>query len=273
MERENPTIAAAALHDLNERAKELRCLYRVNELLNRTELPLAQILRGIVDVLPPAWQFPEQCQARIAFEDRTFASYNYRPTEWAQASNIVVQGEKLGTIEVSYREPVPGSDKNPFLIEERKLLDTIAEQIATEVRQRRFNALTEADDNQAGADHWRWRYRMAKQIAARLEPHRFAVKGFYLIGSTKNATAVAASDIDLLLHFTGTDEQRRELMLWLEGWSCCLAEMNFLRTGYRCDGLLDVHLVTDADIATESSYAVKIGAITDAARELPMKKK
>lgn len=206
------------------------------------------------------------------FEDRRFESYNYRPTEWVQATNIVVQGEKLGSIEVSYRDPVPGPDANPFLIEERKLLDTVAEQIATEVRQRRFDALTEADDGQAGDDHWRWRYRMAEQIAARLDPQRFAVKGFYLIGSTKHATAGAASDIDLLLHFTGTEEQRKELTLWLEGWSCCLAEMNFLRTGYRCDGLLDVHLVTDADITMGSSYAVKIGAISDPARALPMKK-
>jgi len=39
-------------------------------------------------------------------------------------------------------------------MEERKLLDTIAEQIATEVRQRRFNALTEADDNQERDDDW-----------------------------------------------------------------------------------------------------------------------
>ena len=48
--------------------------------------------------------------------------------------------------------------------------------------------------------------------------------------------------------------------------------MNFLRTGYRSHGLLDVHLITDTDIAAKSSYAMKIGAITDAARELAMKK-
>ena len=272
MDQNNPKFAAD-LHDLNERAKELRCLYHVNELLNRTELSLAQILRGIVDVLPPAWQFPEQCQARIVFEDRVFESYNYRPTEWVQATNIVVQGETVGSIEVSYREVALVSGKNPFLLEERKLIDTIAEQIAGEVRQRRFNALTETDTSQAGDEHWRWRYRMAERIAARVDPQRFGLKGFYLIGSTKNATAGAASDIDLLLHFAGTEEQRSELVLWLEGWSCCLAEMNFLRTGYRCDGLIDVHLITDADIAAKSSFAVKIGAITDAAHEVPMRKK
>ena len=97
------------------------------------------------------------------------------------------------------------------------------------------------------------------------------MKAFYLIGSAKNATAGPASDIDLLLHFQGNDEQRKGLMLWLDGWSRCLAEINFLRTGYRTAGLLDVHLVTDRDIAERSSFAVKIDAITDPARKLPMK--
>jgi hypothetical protein len=125
--------------------------------------------------------------------------------------------------------------------------------------------------DRSGEEHWRWRFRMAQRIAAQLDGSEFGVKSFYLIGSAKNATAGPASDIDLLLHFQGTDEQERELQLWLEGWSRCLAEVNFLRTGYHSDGLLDVHLVTDKDIAERSSFAVKIDAVTDPARKLPMK--
>ncbi len=117
---------------------------------------------------------------------------------------------------------------------------------------------------------WRWRARMAECIAAHLDAERFGLKAVYLIGSTKNATAGPASDIDLLVHFGGNDEQRRALLQWCEGWSEALAEVNYLRTGYRTDGLLDVHIITDGDIAKRSSYAVKIGAVTDAARELPL---
>ena len=120
-------------------------------------------------------------------------------------------------------------------------------------------------------EHWRWRFRMAQRIAAELSPKQFGVNAFYLIGSTKNATAGPASDIDLLLHLTGSEEQSKNLQLWLDGWSRCLAEINFLRTGYRSEGLLDVHLVTDKDIEERSSYAVKIDAVTDAARKLAMK--
>ena len=117
---------------------------------------------------------------------------------------------------------------------------------------------------------WRWRARMAERIATHLDPTRFGVKALYLIGSVKNATAGPASDIDLLVHFAGSDSQRRDLDRWFEGWSLSLSEINYLRTGYRTDGLIDVHIITDDDITGRTSYAVKIGAVTDPARELPL---
>ena len=109
---------------------------------------------------------------------------------------------------------------------------------------------------------------MAKKIADQLDPDRFGVKKIYIFGSTKNATAGPASDIDLLIHFNGSEKQKNDLLLWLEGWSLTLAEMNYLKTGYKSDGLLDIHIVTDEDIRKKTSYAVKIDAVTDAAREL-----
>lgn len=120
-------------------------------------------------------------------------------------------------------------------------------------------------------DHWRWRLRMAQRIAALLDPARFGVKAAYVFGSTKNGTAGPASDVDLLLHVEPDDARQSELATWLDGWSQSLAEMNYLRTGYQTDGLLDVHYVTDADIASGGNpFAAKIGAITDAARPLPL---
>lgn len=120
-------------------------------------------------------------------------------------------------------------------------------------------------------DHWRWRLRMAERIGAQMEAEKLGVEALYVFGSTKNATAGPGSDIDLLIHFAGDEDQRRSLMSWLEGWSRCLAEMNFLRTGYRTDELLDVHLLSDEDIRNQTSFAVKIGAVTDAARRIPLR--
>ena len=120
-------------------------------------------------------------------------------------------------------------------------------------------------------DHWRWRLRMAEQIAERLSPARFGVKAMYIFGSTSNASAQPGSDIDLLVHFAGTEQQRADLMAWLQGWSLSLSEMNYLRTGHQSTGLLDVHLVTDEEVAGKTGYAAKIGAVTDPARPLRLK--
>src|SRR3974390_3002433 len=134
---------ATILHELQERAKELNCLYRVDELLNQSELPLEQILRGIVEILPPGWQYPHDCQARIVFENMTVESGGFRPTTWGPSANIVVQGAIVGSVEVSYREQMPRSDEGPFLKEERKLIETIADRIAGHVMQRRLKAAFE----------------------------------------------------------------------------------------------------------------------------------
>jgi len=115
---------------------------------------------------------------------------------------------------------------------------------------------------------WEWRYKMTEQICQRLDFNKFNVKGFYVFGSTKNATSGPASDIDILIHFNGDETQKENLLNWLDGWSQALAEINFQRTGYETEGLLDVHLITDEDIRNKTSFAVKIGAITDAARPL-----
>lgn len=120
--------------------------------------------------------------------------------------------------------------------------------------------------------HWRWRLRNIERLAEQIDPERFGVKACYLFGSTKNATAGVDSDIDVLVHFQGSKEQKKELLTWFEGWSLCLSQINYLRTGCETPGLLDIHIVTDEDIKNRSSYAVKIGAVTDAARPLQIQK-
>lgn len=120
-------------------------------------------------------------------------------------------------------------------------------------------------------DHWRWRLAMAERVAAQLDARRFGVVAAYVLGSAKNATAGPCSDIDLLIHVRASDEQLRDLKLWLEGWSLALDEVNYGRVGARTGGLLDVHIVTDADLAARTSFAVRIGATTDPARELKLK--
>ena len=47
-----------------------------------------------------------------------------------------------------------------------------------------------------------------------------------------------------------------------------MSHINYLKTGYKTEGLLDVHIITDKDIENKTSYAQKINAITDPAKKL-----
>lgn len=123
------------------------------------------------------------------------------------------------------------------------------------------------------SDQWRWRVSMAEKIAAKLDADKFHIKALYLFGSAKNSTATPTSDIDILVHYDHEKTNLDLLKTWFEGWSLALSEMNFLRTGYKTNGLLDIYYVTDEDIKNRKDHSAKIGAITDAARSLPLKKK
>jgi len=118
--------------------------------------------------------------------------------------------------------------------------------------------------------HWRWRMELVTKIAGYLDPSRYGVKGFYLIGSVKNATAGPESDIDLLIHDTGNPKKRAALHNWLEAWNLAIQEMEKLFSDMRSGTHLDIHYVTDEDIRKKTSFAIKINAITDAAQPIEM---
>ncbi len=134
-----------------------------------------------------------------------------------------------------------------------------------------LSVLSRTADRTMSENYWAWRLEMAEHIASLVDGRRFGVEAMYVIGSTKNATAGPQSDIDLLVHFRGTPAQQKDLLTWLEGWSLCLDELNYQKIGYRSGGILDVHLITDEDIANKNCYALKIDAVTDAARPLRLK--
>jgi len=116
------------IDDLKERAKELNCLYKVQELLTDFDADLEAVCLGILEAIPPGWQFPDVCQAKINFRDSEYQSKDFIETPWALCTDVKVQEEKVGEICVSYREERPVLHEGPFLKEERKLIDTIAEQ-------------------------------------------------------------------------------------------------------------------------------------------------
>lgn len=121
-------------------------------------------------------------------------------------------------------------------------------------------------------DHWDWRVQKVKQIAKSLDPELYGIQALYVIGSTKDGGAGPASDIDLLVHFRGTDEQREKLLEWFATWGKKLDDENTERTGIKTGGLLDIHIVTDEDIRNKTSWATHLTSPYLTALKVPLEK-
>ncbi len=121
-------------------------------------------------------------------------------------------------------------------------------------------------------DHWSWRMQKVEEIAETLDPKLYGIESLYLIGSTKEGTAGPASDIDLLVHFKGTEEQKEKLLAWFEKYGKKLDEENKERTGLKTGGLLDVHIITNEDIKKKDSWATHITSPYMSVKKIPLKK-
>ncbi len=133
--------------ELDERVKELNCLYGISKLVDQPGISLDGILQGIVNLIPPAWQHPEVACARVIVGDDVFETENFRETEWRQSSDIVVNGVKAGALDVFYLKETPDFDAGPFLREERNLNEAITKQLgATIERKRARERITESEE-------------------------------------------------------------------------------------------------------------------------------
>ena len=131
-------LSAALAHrhatwSLRERVKELSCLYKIANILDIPEKPLAVALGKIVRILPPAWLHADVAAARITFDNQSLSTEGFREGAQSQSAPIVVYEKQRGLVEVIYTETMPDLDEGPFLFEERKLLDTIALELSVRI--------------------------------------------------------------------------------------------------------------------------------------------
>jgi len=125
-----------AEYDLDKRMKELSCLYSISKLAEGQDASLEEIVQAAINFIPPAWQYPEITCARLILEGKELTTKNFRDTTWKQASNLIMYGERIGTLEVYYLEEKPESDEGPFLKEERSLINAIVKQLGKIIERR-----------------------------------------------------------------------------------------------------------------------------------------
>jgi PAS domain S-box-containing protein len=117
------------MQDLNKRVKELNCLFSISSLVEKKDISFEEIFQGTVDLIPPAWQYPEITCARIVLEGQEFKTDNFEDTIWKFGGDIIVYDEPKGTLEVCYLEERSEHEEGPFAKEERALLNAITERL------------------------------------------------------------------------------------------------------------------------------------------------
>ena len=121
---------------LRERAKELNCLYRVDEILTRDDLPPDELFHRVLETMVPGWQYPDVTQPVLEVAGHVHRLPGFRETPWVQRAPIRVQGDDVGSLSVYYTAVRPPADEGPFLKEERQLLNAVAERVAFYVTRR-----------------------------------------------------------------------------------------------------------------------------------------
>ncbi|KAA3636945.1 MAG: pyruvate, phosphate dikinase, partial [Calditrichaeota bacterium] len=114
---------------LQERAKELNCLYRIEEAINTPNATVDDVIKNTLTAIPPGWQYVDICTVKITIEDHIYTSENFKDSEWVLNTDIKIQEKIIGSIEIYYTEKRPNADVGPFLKEEVKLARTIADRI------------------------------------------------------------------------------------------------------------------------------------------------
>jgi len=130
LKRANKKRLGNVSNKLKERVKELKCLYDISSLSVVPNYSLDDVLQAIVDLIPPAIQYPEIACARIRFDGYEFVTKNFKETIWKLSEAVKVNNERIGSLEVFHFKENPGLEEGKFLEEAKNLITAIAESIA-----------------------------------------------------------------------------------------------------------------------------------------------
>ena len=116
------------LDSLNERKKELECIYKVEDILKDFDNDLFSVITLLAQVIPFGWRYSEICKLEITIDNICVSTEGYKNTELKLQNDLIVDNEKLGKITLCYVKPVR-AEKGIFLAEEIRLFKTLVEKI------------------------------------------------------------------------------------------------------------------------------------------------
>ena len=133
--KEVETERRRLLYQYRLRISQLDTLYRISKIQENKDISLDETLNMIATLIPGALQHPDIAVAQITVEDKKYSTDLKGEPDYRYSAIIQSYGVVLGTISVGYTEPAPEEFKGPFLEEEIKLVNLIAETVSRLIEQ------------------------------------------------------------------------------------------------------------------------------------------
>jgi len=196
---------------LRERIKELTCLYQIALSIEEPHRSLGEVLQSVVDVLPAAWLYPEDLWARLTIDEDVYRAGKEVTKGERLQSPVTVMGRSRGCLEVGYARPRPVLDEGPFLSEERRLLDTIAREVALIIERKEMEENSrKLHDQLLHAERLATIGEFSASIAHELNEPLASILGFSQLASkSPGLPAQAAGDLEKI---TGAVLHAREIL-------------------------------------------------------------
>lgn len=135
-------------YQLNERVKELTTLYKAGVILQGQDRPITVTLNDFVNILPAGWQYPDITAASVKVGELEFHTPGFKTSLSSQSASFSTSLGIKGKVEVVYLEERPSETEGPFLAEERKLIDMLADMLRVYLNRRESgDALQKSEAN------------------------------------------------------------------------------------------------------------------------------
>jgi len=115
--------------DLEERKKELHCLYTISKIAEIKNLDIDVLMQQVVDLIPFGLQYPDISAATAVVLNKTYKNQPHDPSQWNFSAPIKSSGKKIGSLTVYLTRKPDHNPQRPFLEEEQDLINSVCERI------------------------------------------------------------------------------------------------------------------------------------------------
>ena len=137
------------LYQYRLRISQLDTLYTISKIHENKDISLDETLNMIATLIPGALQYPDMAVAQFTVEGRKYPADMKKAQDYTYSALIQSYGVILGTLTVGYRVVMPKEYRGPFLEEEVKLVNLIAETVSRIVEQSKGGDWTRSVDKYA----------------------------------------------------------------------------------------------------------------------------